>query len=403
MPKLFYSQFSGGGGADAGALAAGLTPIGGVEFRADIAAVYADNFGHALTIAPVEAVDYVAIAAALPGPIYHQHASPSCKRASVANANAGEADEDIAAALGVCRALEAFQPVIFTLENVRAYAGFAAYARILATLHRLGYGMRQAILNAADYGVAQTRERLILRAVRGCDDWRVSLPAPTHQQKAPPAGQLALWDAPPLPRWVGWYEAIEDLIPTLPPSQFAPWQLARLPEELRDSALFQGMKHTIKDEYTGRAANEPARVVDTTYRPSHMPRAFIVGGGNTQLTQVDSKARRDSEPMFTVSASDSAAKIARAWLVSNAKTEYGDGLRRDDEPALATTGQQNGRFRAWLTTGRVVKMTPEALARFQSFPRWYRLPPKASLACEIIGNAVPSLLFQRIAERAAGE
>jgi DNA (cytosine-5)-methyltransferase 1 len=43
-------------------------------------------------------------------------------------------------------------------------------------------------------------------------------------------------------------------------------------------------------------------------------------------------------------------------------------------------------------------MTPRALARFQSFPDWYELPERASLACRIIGNAVPPLLMQRVME-----
>ena len=55
-------------------------------------------------------------------------------------------------------------------------------------------------------------------------------------------------------------------------------------------------------------------------------------------------------------------------------------------------------MRAWLSSGRVVKMTPRALARFQSLPDSYILPDKASLACTVIGNMVPSLLMQQIVE-----
>jgi len=45
-----------------------------------------------------------------------------------------------------------------------------------------------------------------------------------------------------------------------------------------------------------------------------------------------------------------------------------------------------------------VSMTPRTLARFQSFPDWYELPTKRSLAAYGIGNAVPPLLYQRIIE-----
>ena len=52
--------------------------------------------------------------------------------------------------------------------------------------------------------------------------------------------------------------------------------------------------------------------------------------------------------------------------------------------------------RDWLTQGRVVKMTPRALVRFQSFPDSYALPEKNSLAVTIIGNAVPPLLMREV-------
>jgi len=41
-------------------------------------------------------------------------------------------------------------------------------------------------------------------------------------------------------------------------------------------------------------------------------------------------------------------------------------------------------------------MTPRALARFQSFPDDYILPDSNRLACKIIGNAVPPLMYQKI-------
>ena len=53
--------------------------------------------------------------------------------------------------------------------------------------------------------------------------------------------------------------------------------------------------------------------------------------------------------------------------------------------------------------GRVIKMTPRALARFQSFPDWYELPESNTLAARIIGNAVPPLFMQRVGEMFASE
>jgi len=53
--------------------------------------------------------------------------------------------------------------------------------------------------------------------------------------------------------------------------------------------------------------------------------------------------------------------------------------------------------RSWLDNGRIVKITPRGLARFQSVPDWYQLPENESLACKIIGNGLPPLMYEVIA------
>ena len=106
------------------------------------------------------------------------------------------------------------------------------------------------------------------------------------------------------------------------------------------------------------------------------------------------------EPTVIITASQEKHQF-RAFIVagdSNAKTAWGDNQREQDEPAFSTKENANGRTRAWLSSGRVVKMTPRALARFQSFPDSYILPDKTRLACTVIGNAVPPLLYQRVIE-----
>ena len=135
----------------------------------------------------------------------------------------------------------------------------------------MGYFWTYDHVNAADYGVPQTRRRLILRASRGLLPF---LPEPVP--------------------WVGWYAAIEDLIPTLPESKLAPWQLARLPAELRETVL--------------------------------------VGGGNTQLAQVDSKSRAWNRPMFTVTGNTKMGDN-RAVLVAKTADKFGDGHRAWSEQA----------------------------------------------------------------------
>jgi site-specific DNA-cytosine methylase len=73
-------------------------------------------------------------------------------------------------------------------------------------------------------------------------------------------------------------------------------------------------------------------------------------------------------------------------------------MEHDAPVVTITASQPRHPFRAWLSQGRVVKMTPRALARFQSVPDSYVLPDKSSLACTVIGNMVPSLMMQKIVE-----
>ena len=328
----FGTLFSGGEGVGVGLTAAGLRHAWGVEYDPAIAAVAQAN-GFDVRVADVRAVDY----AALPR-VDWLHASPSCTRASVANSGATEAQEDIETAAAVVRALDAQRPAVFTLENVWQYRTFAAFRLICDALGRLGYFWTYDHVNAADMGVPQTRRRLILRASRGL---LPMLPEPV--------------------RWVGWYEAIEDLLPTLPPSKLAPWQLARLPAELRG--------------------------------------AVLVGGGNTQLAQVDSKARAADEPMFTVTGNTKMGDN-RAVLVAGLLNSDGEKLTRRDggEPSFTVTTSHNQKDVRAAVGAHVVAMTPRCLARFQSVPDWYALPDKRTLAAKVIGNMVPPLLMQRIAE-----
>lgn len=186
--------FSGGGGVEAR-----LTDIidfrHAVEYDAQIAAVYAQNIGAHVQVARVEDVDY-----SLWGALDYLHASPVCKEYSAAKTGGAEGEGDIQSALAVVRCLEATQPRVFTLENVGAYQHGKAYRLICQALDRGGYMWHAEVLNSADFGVPQTRRRLILRAVRD----RL---LPTLPEAVP---------------WVGWYAAIEDLIPTLPRKAMPP-------------------------------------------------------------------------------------------------------------------------------------------------------------------------------------
>lgn len=474
--------FSGFGGADLGMKAAGIDVRWGIEIDDDIAGVARANGLHVTTqdVTEADPSDYERVD--------FLHASPVCKSFSVAKAGREELEIDRKAAEATARFVRELLPRVFTLENVWGYRQSESWAIIYRELMRLGYGVGWAKLCAADYGVPQTRDRMIVWAV--LDGVAPPAPTPTHAENPPAPGLFG----DDLPRWIGWYASIEDLLPSLPDSQLAPWQLKRLPEELRtllvDAGGFDG--NVIQS-----GEDDPAFTVTANHNQDTV-RGVLVDGDNAG--KEGPIHRQSPVPSPSVSQSTKPSAV----LVSNAKTEWGDGMVPAGSPALAATPETGGRVRAVLveqnanaTSGspiekdskepagtirtgtghvpkailvqngneyaplapkerpspsvvaatggvsqpkailvdgklgsygenmtvrpapapapavttshnnrdlkaasgvRTVRMTPRCLARFQSFPDWYQLPKSNRLACTGIGNAVPPLLMQRLAE-----
>lgn len=367
MMRTFRTLCSGGELFGVGALAAGWQHVDGFEINPAIAAVARLN-GFTVNVADVCQVDYAALA-----PVGHLHASPSCKTASQANTDGGEAIEDLAVADAVCRAIRAHEGKTFSLENVWAYRNYESFARILAALHGEGFTVDYRHVNAADYGVPQTRKRLILRAMRGA---RVPPLHPTHRK----GGDM--FHQP----WVGWYAAIEDLLPGLPDTQPAPWQERCLPERLQRLLLIGPGGYG--DTVVQAEANEPSFTVTAALNHAQW-RAFLFDSEN----QSNGTMRRAFEPSFTVVRGGGTYPIALLIDSSNAGRE--PTLLEPGEPSMAVQAWHGRRpsHMPMVASGTWKRLTVQALGRFQTVPDSYQ-----GLTPEINGNGVCCLLAQRIME-----
>ncbi len=90
----------------------------------------------------------------------------------------------------------------------------AALQVILAEMKRIGYEVVYDLLNTADYGVPQCRERVIFIGYKSNDP--VTLPLPTHSQKG--TGKK--------PKWLTLREGLKDLVDS--PPEFVPYSESRL-------------------------------------------------------------------------------------------------------------------------------------------------------------------------------
>lgn len=93
------------------------------------------------------------------------------------------------------RAVEEIEPKFFFFENVQGFVfkpHKAALELVEKESDRLGYKIFHNVVNAADYGVAQTRQRFICIGIKkGLEDY--DYPKPTHSDPSKPQKGLKPW------------------------------------------------------------------------------------------------------------------------------------------------------------------------------------------------------------------
>jgi DNA (cytosine-5)-methyltransferase 1 len=187
---------------------------------------------------------------------------PPCQPYSTAGKRGSIGDPRGSLFMDFIRIVEEVQPRFFVMENVRGLLsapirhrphhqrglGFpplepdempgSALQIVLAEMKRIGYEVNYGLLNAADYGVPQVRERVIFIGSR--DGQSVTLPLPIYSEKGIRG----------LPKWLTLKHALEELVDTQP--EYIPYSQSRikylrllkagqnwrhLPDELKKEAM----------------------------------------------------------------------------------------------------------------------------------------------------------------------
>ena len=158
------SLFSGAGGLDLGFKMAGHEIIWANDLYGDAVETYRHNIGNHIVCEDITKVsaddvpDCDIIIGGFP-----------CQGFSVANTKRHEDDERNALYKQLIRIIDAKQPKFFLAENVKGLTNLAkgkVFQMILQDFTNLGYKVTSKVLNAADYGVPQTRQRVIIVGVR---------------------------------------------------------------------------------------------------------------------------------------------------------------------------------------------------------------------------------------------
>lgn len=200
-----FDFFSGCGGTSRGFADAGMSPVLAVDWEEDALATFRANFPNARTICgDVRGIATSDIDVLFPSPRQRCAllcACSPCQPFSKQNRHKSDGDDRRSLIGEIERFLRRFRPELVFLENVPASIKLVGRQRtgltpMLDLLRGLGYHIDARVLDAADYGVPQSRKRAIVMAsLLG----PIHLPEPTHG-----AGRLP-------------YRTVRDAIGTLPP------------------------------------------------------------------------------------------------------------------------------------------------------------------------------------------
>ena len=191
--------FCGAGGSSAGGRAAGVEIAAGIDMCPMATSTFATNFPDARVITSrLEDLNLDILKKQI-GEIDILLASPECTNHTCAKGGAPRSEQSRATAMHVVEYAQKFLPRWLILENVVHMRPWSRYGELKLELQRLGYYLEEYVLDASDFGVAQTRRRLFLVGDRKEKPASEILRRPARRRSAKsildPAG---VWNMSPL-------------------------------------------------------------------------------------------------------------------------------------------------------------------------------------------------------------
>ncbi|MBX8472590.1 DNA cytosine methyltransferase [Pseudomonas sp. RIT778] len=159
-----FDMFCGAGGSSLGAREGGAKIVGGVDLWGPAVESFKLNFPDAhvfqedLRILTPEQVLQKT------GPIDLLISSPECTHHTCARGSKPRSEESKDTAFQVIRYAEVMKPRWITLENVVHMKPWGRYSELMNELTELKYNVREQVIDASCFGVAQRRRRLFMIA-----------------------------------------------------------------------------------------------------------------------------------------------------------------------------------------------------------------------------------------------
>lgn len=348
MPKslTIVDLFSGCGGLALGFERSGFKVLSAVDSWQPAVATCAANFCHTAVEAQIHAETELPPADVIVG-------GPPCQGFS--SAGLRKDDDERNTLISVFAKLVArHKPTAFVFENVEGFltgAGGKFIFELLEPLVEAGYRIHLRKINASNYGVPQHRKRVV--AIGGLG-WDPSFPSHTHSSLGAPGSTLLNGHHLPFT------PTLEQALAGLPPAQ----------------------------NRSGRYDSSPSEHFFTPFNAADQERA--------KLLQEGQRMRDLPEEYWHESYKKRANRRVKDGTPTERRGGAPSGLRRlaGSEPSKAITG---GALREFVHPTEDRPLTVRECARLQTFPDDFEFLGTQGDKIQMIGNAVPPRLAERIA------
>jgi DNA (cytosine-5)-methyltransferase 1 len=372
--------FAGAGGSSVGLKQAGYTTVGLENWRPALDTHQSNNMPCYFHDLSEPLLDHAVPSCDL------LWASPPCQPFSAAGNGAGEFDDRDGFPWTV-RIIGKLLPPVVIIENVKGltFEGHREYfSQVLRSIDTLGYRVDWRVLNSADYGVPQTRERCFIIARR--DGGPISWPAPTHTETA------GLFTTPwvTMSQALGWgmtdrpFHAIATSSPTGGP---------RMDEAGGSGA--RAALHAERDSgrWILRTNSGNGNAHDWECDPTDRPSPTLTDRTSRWTLNYRQTAGATGEPITCDVTERPAPTIgtqsASQWVFTRPATTIAGDTR---------VFQPGGHHQPGEQSQNAIRLTIRELARLQDFPDDYVWCGTKTDQARQIGNAVPPTMARVLAE-----